>query len=53
MNVMIDRDQLIEHGKILAKLEAIEHIIENKKYDSDAIHAIKCVLDMFEEEEEE
>lgn len=43
----------IDFGRALANLDAIEHIIENKKYDSDAIHAIKCVLDMFEEEEEE
>lgn len=42
----------IDYGRALANLEAIEHIIENKKYDSDAIHAIKCVLDMIEEEKE-
>ncbi len=40
-------------GKALANLEAIERIIENKKYDADAIHAIKCVLDMVEEKEED
>jgi hypothetical protein len=42
----------IDFGKALANLEAIENILEHAKYDSDALHAIKCVLDMIEEEKE-
>lgn len=39
-------------GSSIAKLESIENIVKNAKYDGDAIHAIKCVLGMFDEEEE-
>ena len=52
MNVPIERDELIEYGKAIAKLDAIENIVRYSKYDSDAVKAIKCVLGMVEEEEE-
>lgn len=43
---------ILELGSSIAKLESIENIVKNAKYDGDAIHAIKCVLGMFDEEEE-
>lgn len=53
MNVPIDRDELIEYGKAIAKLDAIESIVKSMEYASDAVKAIKCVLDIAEEEEKE
>lgn len=52
MNVPIDRDELIEYGKAIARIEAIERIIKNTEYSNDAVYAIKCVLDMIKEEKE-
>jgi hypothetical protein len=43
---------ILELGSSIAKLESIENIVKNAKYDGDAIRAIKCVLGMFDEEEE-
>jgi hypothetical protein len=43
---------ILELGSSIAKLESIENIVKNAKYDGDAIHAIKCVLGMIDEEEE-
>ena len=42
---------ILELGSSIAKLESIENIVKNAKYESDAIHAIKCVLGMFDETE--
>jgi hypothetical protein len=33
-------------------LDSIWNIVKDAKYESDAIRAIKCVLGMFDEEEE-
>lgn len=52
MNVPIDRDELIEYGKAIGKLNAIENIVKTMEYAGDAIKAIKCVLDITEEEKE-
>lgn len=46
-------DLILDLGSSIAKLESIENIVKNAKYESDAIRAIKCVLGMFEEEEKE
>lgn len=43
---------ILELGSSIAKLESIENIVKNAKYESDAIHAIKCVLGMFDKKEE-
>ena len=53
MNVPIERDELIEYGKAIAKLDAIESIVKSMEYAGDAVKAIKCVLDITEEEEKE
>ena len=53
MNVPIDRDELIEYGKAIAKLDTIENIVRYSKYDSDAVKAIKCVLGVTDEKEDE
>lgn len=42
---------VLELGSSIAKLESIENIIKNSRYESDAIRAIKSVLGMFEETE--
>ena len=43
---------LLDLGSSIAKLDSIWNIVKNAKYESDAIRAIKCVLGMFDEEEE-
>ena len=42
---------ILELGSSIAKLESIENIIKNSRYESDAIRAIKSVLGMFDETE--
>ena len=42
---------VLELGSSIAKLESIENIIKNSRYESDAIRAIKGVLGMFDETE--
>lgn len=42
---------VLELGSSIAKLESIENIIKNSRYESDAIRAIKSVLGMFDETE--
>lgn len=43
---------VMELGASNAKLDAIADIISYMEYPHDAIRAIKCVLGMFDEEEE-
>lgn len=55
MNTLSQKDSvelILNLGSAIAKLDAIENIVKNVKYESDAIRAIKCVLGMVEEEEE-
>lgn len=43
---------ILDLGSSIAKLDSIENIVKNAKYESDAIRAIKCVLGMVDDEEE-
>jgi hypothetical protein len=43
---------IMELGSSNAKLDAIADIVSHMEYPHDAIRAIKCVLGMFDEEEE-
>ena len=52
MNEKETFDILTNYGMLIARIADIRSILEHAKYDSDAIHAIKCVLDMVEEEKE-
>ena len=55
MNALSQKESvelILNLGSAIAKLDSIWNIIKNAKYESDAIRAIKCVLGMFDKEEE-
>lgn len=49
MNVPIERNELVNYGKAIAKLDVIESIVKSMEYAGDAVKAIKCVLNITEE----
>lgn len=55
MNTLSQKESvelILDLGSATAKLDSIWNIVENVKYESDAIRAIKCVLGMIDDEEE-
>lgn len=43
---------ILNLGSAIAKLDAIESIVKSMEYAGDVVKAIKCVLNITEEEEE-
>ena len=55
MNTLSQKDSvelILDLGSAIAKLDTIANIASHMKYETYAFEAIKCVLGIFEEEEE-